>query len=88
VRRVGGLADTVVDATATNLASGVATGFVFDDDNPSALMSAIERATTLFRERGIWQGMMRQAMTRDFSWAAAAGQYGAIYRTLQPDLLR
>jgi starch synthase len=51
-------------------------------------MSAIERATTLFRERGIWQGMMRQAMTRDFSWAAAAGQYGAIYRTLQPDLLR
>ena len=88
VRRVGGLADTVVDATATNLAAGVATGFVFDDDNPSALMSAIERATALFRERGIWQGMMRQAMTRDFSWAAAAGQYGAIYRTLQPDLLR
>jgi starch synthase len=88
VRRVGGLADTVVDATATNLAAGLATGFVFDDDNPSALMSAIGRATTLFRERGIWHGMMRQAMTSDFSWAAAARQYTEIYRRLSPDLLR
>jgi starch synthase len=86
VRRVGGLADTVVDATATNLAAGVATGFVFDDDNPSSLMSAIGRATALFRERGIWQGMMRQAMTSDFSWTTAARQYVAIYRTLRPDL--
>ena len=88
VRRVGGLADTVVDATATNLAAGVATGFVFDEDNPSALMAAIGRATALFPERGIWQGMMRRAMTRDFSWAAAARQYAAIYRTLRPNLLR
>jgi starch synthase len=86
VRRVGGLADTVVDATATNLAAGVATGFVFDDANPSALMSVIGRATVLFREQGIWRGMMRQAMTRDFSWAAAASQYAPIYRSLRPDL--
>jgi len=88
VRRVGGLADTVVDATATNLAEGVATGFAFDDDSPSALMSAIGRATALFREREIWQRMIRRAMTRDFSWAAAARRYAAVYRTLQPDLMR
>ena len=88
VRRVGGLADTVVDATATNLAEGVATGFAFDDDSPSALMSAIGRAAALFREREIWQRMIRRAMTRDFSWAAAARRYAAVYRTLQPDLMR
>jgi starch synthase len=85
VRRVGGLADTVVDATATNLSEGVATGFAFEDDSPSALMSAIGRATALFREREIWQRMMRRAMTRDFSWAAAARRYAAVYRTLRPD---
>jgi starch synthase len=85
VRRVGGLADTVVDATAANLAEGLATGFAFDGDNPSALMSAMARVTALFHERKIWQGMMQQAMTRDFSWAAAARQYAAIYRTLRPD---
>jgi starch synthase len=85
VRRVGGLIDTVVDATATNLAEGEATGFAFDDDSPAALISAIGRATTLFREREIWRRMMQRAMTRDFSWAAAARQYAAIYRTLRPD---
>jgi starch synthase len=88
VRRVGGLADTVVDATATNLAEGVATGFAFDDDTPSALASAIGRATALFCEREIWQRMMRRAMARDFSWAAAARQYAAVYRMLRSDLGR
>jgi starch synthase len=87
VHRVGGLADTVVDATATNLAEGIATGFAFEDDSPAALMSAVGRVTALFREREIWQGMMRRAMTRDFSWAAAARRYAAIYRTLRPDLV-
>ena len=87
VRRVGGLVDTVVDATATNLAEGVATGFAFDDDSAPALMSAITRATTLFREREIWRRMMRRAMTRNFSWTAAARQYTAVYRALRPDLV-
>jgi starch synthase len=87
VRRVGGLADTVVDATAANLTEGIATGFAFDGDNTAALMSAIARVTSLFPERKIWQGMMRRAMTRDFSWAASARQYTAIYRTLRPDLV-
>ena len=88
VRRVGGLADTVVDATATNLADGIATGFAFDDDSPSALMSTIGRAGALFRERAVWQRMARRAMTRDFSWAAAAREYAAIYRSLRPELAR
>jgi len=87
VRRVGGLADTVVDANATNLAEGEATGFAFDGDSPAALMSTIGRATTLFREREIWRRMVRQAMTRDFSWTAAARQYTAVYRALRPDLV-
>jgi len=87
VRRLGGLADTVVDATATNLTEGIATGFAFDDDSPAALMSAIGRVTALFPERKIWRGMMQRAMTRDFSWAVAARQYSTIYRTLQPNLV-
>src|SRR5438876_8443437 len=36
VRRVGGLADTVVDETPANLAEGVATGFAFEGDSPQA----------------------------------------------------
>src|SRR5271165_3618458 len=87
VRRVGGLADTVVDATAVSLADDSATGFAFDGDTPPALMSAIQRAGALFREPAIWLRMMRRAMTRDFSWAAAARRYVAVYRELRPDLV-
>ena len=86
VHRVGGLADTVVDATAVSLAEDSATGFAFDGDNPEALMSAIERATTLFREPDIWLRIMRRAMAQDFSWKAAASRYVAVYGELRRDL--
>ena len=85
VRRVGGLVDTVVDATAVTLADGSATGFALDDESPQALLAAIGRAAALFAERALWQRMIRRAMTRDFSWEAAARQYLALYRELQPD---
>jgi starch synthase len=87
VRRVGGLADTVVDATAVSLADGSANGFAFDGDNPSALIAAVRRASALFCERAVWRRMIRRAMTHDFSWAAAARGYVAVYGELRPDLV-
>lgn len=86
VRRVGGLADTVVDATSVTLSDGSATGFAFDGDTPEALMSTIARAATLFREPEMWRRMMRRAMTRDFSWEAAARRYVALYQEMRPEL--
>jgi starch synthase len=84
VRRTGGLADTVVDANALTLADGSATGFAFDAETPESLLAAIGRATSLYADRASWQRAMRQAMTRDFSWDAAARRYLALYRELQP----
>ena len=88
VRRVGGLADTVVDADAASLADGTATGFAFNEDNPRALIRAIERAIGLYREPEVWHRMVRRAMTRNFSWDAAARQYLRLYEELRPDLSR
>jgi starch synthase len=82
VRRVGGLADTVVDATAANLADGSATGFAFDGDSPQPLLAAVRRAVGLFRQPPVWRRMTVQAMTRDFSWEAAARPYLDLYRAL------
>jgi starch synthase len=84
VRRVGGLADTVVDADALSLADGTATGFAFDEESAPGLGAAIERAAVLFRQPQLWQSVMRRAMTRDFSWEAAARRYLALYRELCP----
>jgi starch synthase len=86
VHRVGGLADTVVGADAVTLADGTATGFTFDEESPRALASTILRADVLFRQEAIWRRMIRRAMTRDFSWEAAAHQYLSLYRELRPDL--
>jgi starch synthase len=82
VRRVGGLADTVVDATAVSLADGTATGFAFDAASPEALRAAIERSRSLSAQRAVWGRMIRRAMTRDFSRAAAARRYLALFAAI------
>lgn len=82
VRRTGGLADTVNDANAVSLADGGATGFVFDDESGAALLAAVQRAVALYADRASWARVMRRAMSRDFSWNAAARQYLALYRGL------
>jgi starch synthase len=84
VRRVGGLADTVVDATSVSLAEDTATGFAFDEAT-QALISAIDRAADLFHERELWLQVMRRAMAQDFSWGAAARKYVSLYQELRPD---
>ena len=84
VRRVGGLADTVVDADPDALATGRATGFAFDHAAPEALEAALGRAVRLHRDRAAWQAVMRTAMARDFSWDDSARRYLALYRELAP----
>ena len=80
VRRVGGLADTVSDASPLALQNGVATGFVFDHATPMALDEAVQRAQTLFADTERWQRVMRCAMGQEFSWRGAAQQYSALYK--------
>ena len=84
VRRVGGLADTVVDATAENLASDQATGFVFDEASRYAVGARIRDACALYRDKtsNTWQQMQQRAMAQDYSWEDSAGHYEALYRSL------
>jgi starch synthase len=84
VRRTGGLVDTVVDATETASADGTATGFIFDDETPEALLGAARRAIALYEDKAAWRRLMRRGMTRGFSWTEAARQYRALYRELVP----
>ena len=86
VHATGGLADTVVDASAENIAAGIATGFSFTPDTAASLGHALERALALHTARadGRWEALMRTGMARDFSWTASAGAYLALYRELVP----
>ncbi len=82
VRRTGGLADSVIDATQENLAHGTATGYVFDEFAPEALMNALRRALAGYRQKPIWRQLQKAGMERDFSWAAAAEQYITLYKQM------
>ncbi|HEY9067694.1 MAG TPA: glycogen synthase GlgA [Burkholderiaceae bacterium] len=85
VRRVGGLADTVVDATAESLAGQRATGFVFDAPSVQALDGALQRAAEVYaNDRAAWRRLQSTAMAQDFSWRGAASQYLALYRAIAP----
>ncbi len=83
VRRVGGLADTVTDATPQALADGSATGFVFDVATPAALERCVRRAVELRAQPAAWAAVMHTAMKRELSWAGPASDYMALYQSLQ-----
>ncbi len=79
VRRVGGLADTVADATAERLRAGTATGIVFDAAQPAALTAAVERALALYRDKRRWRRLVLAGMRQDHSWRHRAGDYLRVY---------
>lgn len=80
VRRTGGLADSVIDATPEALARGEATGFVFDEYSPEAFWGAVQRALRAYRDPTTWRTLMRAGMAADFSWSRTAGRYVELYR--------
>ncbi len=82
VRRVGGLADTVVDATPENLKARTCNGFVFDDAGSRALAHRIDDALKVYRHPDTWLQIQRRGMEQDFSWNDAAVRYEALYRSI------
>jgi starch synthase len=82
VARVGGLADTVIDANAAALAAGVATGVQFAPVNAGMLEMAIRRAVTLYREPSVWHTLQENGMAAEVSWRGPARHYAALYRDL------
>lgn len=85
VRRVGGLADTVVDADPGSVASGRATGFVFDLAVPSAFERCVRRAQASFENIAQWHALMVNAMGRPLGWAGPAKAYLDLYATARSE---
>jgi starch synthase len=82
VSRVGGLADTIVDANDAALSAGVATGIQFLPVETAAFTRTILRAVDLFRDRAQWSSMQKRGMKSDVSWSRSAARYVDLYRRL------
>ncbi len=85
VRSVGGLADTVIDATKTNLAAKTATGFVFSGVQGRDLYQTLVRACDLYQDKGVWKSVQLTGMGRDFSWQNSAQEYLKLYQAAIAD---
>lgn len=85
VSRVGGLADTVIDANVAALNAGVATGLQFAPVDARALTGAIRRAVSLMRNPAQWAAIQRQGMKSDVSWDRSAALYAELFASLVPD---
>jgi starch synthase len=82
VPRVGGLADTVIDANEMALASGAGTGVQFSAVTREQLDLALDRVRSLARNRAIWRHLQMRAMATDVGWSRPARHYAALYREL------
>ncbi|HKP23562.1 MAG TPA: glycosyltransferase, partial [Dongiaceae bacterium] len=82
VARVGGLADTVIDANDAALAAGVATGFQFAPVAIHTLEAALARAARIYRDEAAWRRIQERGMAMDVSWRRPARQYAELYRSL------
>lgn len=82
VRKVGGLGDTVIDASPENLKSEKATGFVFDLATLPAFLGCVRQACALYGDPTTWLQVQRRAMGQDFSWNDSAANYESLYRSL------
>ena len=79
VARVGGLADTVIDANEMAVAAGCATGVQFSPVGVEMLGAAIDRTVALYRQPAVWARVQANAMAADVSWARSAARYAALF---------
>jgi len=80
VRRTGGLANTIIDATPELIKQGTATGFIFDKPDAKALGTAVLRALKLYQQPRLWKKLVFAAMQQDFSWRRSAKHYLDLYK--------
>jgi starch synthase len=80
VRAVGGLKDTITDIA---VAPEQATGVVFEQAEPDALLHAIRRALLFYREDPqAFIAAQKRAMQTRFTWDSAAKHYEQLYQSM------
>ena len=78
VRATGGLDDTIEDISQ----SSAGTGFKFKNYNSGELLKTIQRAVQSYQDQPAWRKLMKNGMSKDFSWGSSAKKYIQLYRSL------
>ena len=77
VRATGGLGETVRPFSPKTMKGN---GFVFKEFSPQALLKAIKKALSCYKEPFLWRKIMEAGFRENYSWENAAKRYGRLYR--------
>lgn len=73
VRETGGLYDSIKPFGAGG------NGFTFASCNPYDMLYVIHEALDTYKNRDVWESLMKKAATTDFSWLRSAEDYKVLY---------
>jgi starch synthase len=80
VSNVGGLADSVVDCTPESMGNRTGNGFKFTQYTSEAFLACVWKAVGVFQhDKPTWNRLIKNGMSRDWSWAHSAADYVRIY---------
>jgi len=79
VRETGGLKDTVVPY---NQYTGEGNGFSFANYNAYELETVLNMALNYYKDKNIWESLVKSAMNSDNSWEKSAEIYKKLYEEL------
>lgn len=79
VRQTGGLVDTV---KSFDKEQEEATGFCFKYSNEKVLLYTVRKAIEVYKNKNIWQSMVRNCMLQDFSMDRYVTEYTKLYKEL------
>ena len=82
VRETGGLKDTV---TPYNQYTGDGNGFSFANYNAHEMFFTLQYAIELYKNKSVWNKLVRNAMNTDNSWQKSAHDYMKIFNSLKGD---
>lgn len=82
VSLTGGLADTVINASAAAMGAGAATGLQFHPVTAQALARTLARLVSLYRQPELWQRMVVNAMAQPVGWDASARAYADLFKAM------
>ena len=76
VRETGGLVDTVQNY---NPQTGTGTGFKFWNYDANGFLNTIRWAMDVYKDKKVWEQLIRNAMSQNFSWEESAQKYIWLY---------
>jgi starch synthase len=79
VRATGGLDDTIEDFRPDTQQG---TGFKFQRYDSGELLHTIHRAVETYKQGNLWKALIRNGMTKDYSWGTSAKKYVELYHNL------